>query len=608
MNNYDVKGILMKTEAPFENAMEPLDKGYYILGGIGLAVGFIRSGVDGAALLALLGLLLWWIIKANIALAKWRKLRTRQFHMDKQLPGEELFGRLAAVLTPYGLRVDSLEGMPSVIYKNIRIKVVYNENGTFSLPWSQNPGFFLFDHRYITSYLNTVAIMSIVAYHVQNAGSAVEAGAEHTAQRSSEAAQGFFPPVKPVKKRIIQSVVIGVLALITVLGLAVNGGDKKYIDSVKHGSPVAYPQITYGEAFENFFKKPRWRYFKSEAGDDVVEFSGRCMFQDTEVEAVFQFILSKDDDTFEIAYLGLNDIPQNQLVILGVVSKAFEEYGSNHGGLSENTEKDKDESDTEEMRKEEETEESQELAGTESEEFYGKAETETETEPVFGNIAQESDGTVKPGMVYGIYEYHDEYMDAAAEIGWNQEKETEYIYLSGVSKDGRGAGEFSGDVVSSSDNNYTAVDTDGNVIDFYHNGIDTIEIQNDANSVLYGLYFPGFNGTYRKTEELSPTANIKEHGDVGDTYEGNYIIPYSDIQSIAEMGSLAENMTSEDLRLAKNEIYARHGRRFKDSELQAYFDSQPWYNGTIEPEAFDEGVLNEIEKDNIKILNSLLGN
>lgn len=156
---------------------------------------------------------------------------------------------------------------------------------------------------------------------------------------------------------------------------------------------------------------------------------------------------------------------------------------------------------TEEMRKEEETEESQELAGTESEEFYGKAETETETEPVFGNIAQESDGTVKPGMVYGIYEYHDEYMDAAAEIGWNQEKETEYIYLSGVSKDGRGAGEFSGDVVSSSDNNYTAVDTDGNVIDFYHNGIDTIEIQNDANSVLYGLYFPGFNGTYRKTED-----------------------------------------------------------------------------------------------------------
>ena len=69
--------------------------------------------------------------------------------------------------------------------------------------------------------------------------------------------------------------------------------------------------------------------------------------------------------------------------------------------------------------------------------------TETETEPVFGNIAQESDGTVQPGMVYGIYEYHDEYMDAAAEIGWNQEKGTEYIYLSGVSKDGRGAGEFS---------------------------------------------------------------------------------------------------------------------------------------------------------------------
>ena len=92
---------------------------------------------------------------------------------------------------------------------------------------------------------------------------------------------------------------------------------------------------------------------------------------------------------------------------------------------------------------------------------------------------------------------------------------------------------------------------DGNVIDFYHNGIDTIEIQNDTNSGLYG-YFPGFNGIYRKTEELSPTANIKDHGDVGMLMLANYIIPYSDIQSIAEMGSLAKNMSSEDLRLAKN--------------------------------------------------------
>ncbi|MFR9148557.1 MAG: YARHG domain-containing protein [Hungatella sp.] len=35
--------------------------------------------------------------------------------------------------------------------------------------------------------------------------------------------------------------------------------------------------------------------------------------------------------------------------------------------------------------------------------------------------------------------------------------------------------------------------------------------------------------------------------------------------------------TWEALRFAKNEIYARHGRRFHDSELQGYFDQLSWY-------------------------------
>ena len=32
------------------------------------------------------------------------------------------------------------------------------------------------------------------------------------------------------------------------------------------------------------------------------------------------------------------------------------------------------------------------------------------------------------------------------------------------------------------------------------------------------------------------------------------------------------------VRVLKNSIYARHGRRFKDSRLRAYFNSQDWYS------------------------------
>lgn len=56
----------------------------------------------------------------------------------------------------------------------------------------------------------------------------------------------------------------------------------------------------------------------------------------------------------------------------------------------------------------------------------------------------------------------------------------------------------------------------------------------------------------------------------------------------------------DTLRVARNEIYARHGRCFNDEGLQEYFESTSWYDGTIAPENFDESILNKYEKRNIK--------
>ena len=61
--------------------------------------------------------------------------------------------------------------------------------------------------------------------------------------------------------------------------------------------------------------------------------------------------------------------------------------------------------------------------------------------------------------------------------------------------------------------------------------------------------------------------------------------------------------TEWECRVARNEIYARHGRLFKDSALQEYFNGCSWYKGTIAPEAFrDDSVLSRLEKDNIKVI------
>lgn len=61
-------------------------------------------------------------------------------------------------------------------------------------------------------------------------------------------------------------------------------------------------------------------------------------------------------------------------------------------------------------------------------------------------------------------------------------------------------------------------------------------------------------------------------------------------------------LSNEDIRIAKNEIYARHGRRFSDTKLQTYFDQMSWYSGTVAPEAFDSSCLNEIEACNASFL------
>ena len=80
----------------------------------------------------------------------------------------------------------------------------------------------------------------------------------------------------------------------------------------------------------------------------------------------------------------------------------------------------------------------------------------------------------------------------------------------------------------------------------------------------------------------------------------DFILEYSDSRYITKDD--LHGLSKEELSYARNEIYARHGRRFKDEALQQYFDSKDWYEGTIAPEDFSESMLNDYEIENAGVI------
>ena len=86
-----------------------------------------------------------------------------------------------------------------------------------------------------------------------------------------------------------------------------------------------------------------------------------------------------------------------------------------------------------------------------------------------------------------------------------------------------------------------------------------------------------------------------------EAYEvGSYILPFSSSRALTQED--VAGLSREELVLARNEIYARHGRIFQDPELRAYFESQVWYSGTIEPEDFSQDLFTETERENIEFI------
>ena len=62
--------------------------------------------------------------------------------------------------------------------------------------------------------------------------------------------------------------------------------------------------------------------------------------------------------------------------------------------------------------------------------------------------------------------------------------------------------------------------------------------------------------------------------------------------------------THKELKRMRNEVYARHGRRFNNVDLQSYFDLQPWYKPRYTPSEFPSSLLTETQLSNIQFIRS----
>jgi hypothetical protein len=102
----------------------------------------------------------------------------------------------------------------------------------------------------------------------------------------------------------------------------------------------------------------------------------------------------------------------------------------------------------------------------------------------------------------------------------------------------------------------------------------------------------------QKKVKLNPTeeANVK----LIDAYEAKM---REKITTEALPEEFFYGMYLEDLRILRNEIFAKHGRIFKDAKLQKYFEAQSWYKS--DPTFTDDKIATLLSENEFKNITSI---
>ena len=104
-----------------------------------------------------------------------------------------------------------------------------------------------------------------------------------------------------------------------------------------------------------------------------------------------------------------------------------------------------------------------------------------------------------------------------------------------------------------------------------------------------------------ETEAESETESETEtESEIEAATRREYIFPDMDTRYLTQ--DEVSKLSLQAVCYAKNELYARHGRKFLSQELKDYFNDKTWYEGTVDPDSFSPGVFNTYENDNLLLL------
>lgn len=80
-----------------------------------------------------------------------------------------------------------------------------------------------------------------------------------------------------------------------------------------------------------------------------------------------------------------------------------------------------------------------------------------------------------------------------------------------------------------------------------------------------------------------------------------YVFPDSDKKYLSE--DEVRSVEADILAIGRNEIFARHGYIFNEDVYKQYFESMPWYEGTVPADQFNaDEVFNDFEKKNVELI------
>lgn len=144
---------------------------------------------------------------------------------------------------------------------------------------------------------------------------------------------------------------------------------------------------------------------------------------------------------------------------------------------------------------------------------------------------------------------------------------------------------------------YSSEYSEGYVISQYPEANESVE----KGSVVYLVISLGEE--YVEETTAAVTENVKANESSNSSVEKNNTYIFANSNSAYLSESEVKALSREQLNIALNEIYARHGRIFTNSTLSEYFNSQSWYTPQYSPSEFDAKVeFNEYEQANLQLM------